>query len=260
MVDMPPKLIVADIGNTTVHFGLCGDGRVLREDRVTVEDLSRGLGPRTILEDLGEGSVGDVVMATVNPPARAPFASWSRGVFGRVPKEVGREIAVPIRVEVDRPEEVGIDRLLNALSAYERCRRACIVVDFGTAITLDAVSEEGAYVGGAIAPGLRLAARALWSQAALIPPVEIHPLDSPIGKNTDDAVRIGVIQGALGLVERLVHRMEPALGGAPEVVATGGDAELIAHLSESIREVIPQLTLDGIRIAYERHRGEGAGG
>lgn len=251
-------LVVADIGNTTVHLGLCGEDGILGEERLTAEEIFRGKRPGTVLDGVELGELRAVVMATVNPSLRSPFADWSRRVTGIAPEEVGREIPVGIRAEVDCPEEVGIDRLLNALSAYERYRQAVIVVDFGTAITLDGVSSEGTYVGGAIAPGLRLAAQALWDGAALIPPVEILPTDGAIGRSTAEAVRIGVIQGALGLVERLVGRMGPTLGETPRVVATGGDADLIAPLSSSIQEIVPDLTLDGIRIAYQRHRaGEG---
>lgn len=253
-------LIVADIGNTTVHLGLCDEGAIVRDDRVAVEGLGRGERPPAIVDALGRGTNFSVVMATVNPPARSPFANWSREVLGVSPLEVGRDIPVPIPVRVERPGDVGVDRLLNALSAYDRIGGACIVVDFGTAITLDVVAPDGAYVGGAIAPGLRLSAQALWDRAALIPPVEIVPTEAAIGQSTDEAVRIGVIQGALGLVDRLLGRVGSALGGDPRVVATGGDAELIAGLSDCIDEVIPRLTLDGIRIAWERSdRGEAIG-
>ena len=249
-------LIVADIGNTTVHLGLCDEKGIARVDGVSVDDLARGKGPESILDGVDRGAIRAVVMATVNPPARALFADWSRDALGVLPLEVGRDVPVPIEVKVDRPEEVGIDRLLNGFSAYHRYGQACIVVDFGTAITLDAIDRDGAYVGGAIAPGLRLSAKARWDRAALIPPVDIAQTDAAIGRTTKEAVRIGVIQGALGLVERLVRRMGPVLGSSPRVVATGGDADLIAEMSESIQEVAPNLTLEGIRIAYERSLGD----
>ena len=245
-------LIVADIGNTTAHLGLCDAGKVVRDARLPVDILPKGERPEGILGGLEPESIGAVVMATVNPPARALFSNWSRRVLGLLPKEVGVDIPIPIPVRVKKPSDVGIDRLLNALSAFDRYGRSCIVVDFGTAITLDAVSSDGAYVGGAIAPGLRLSAKALWDRAALIPPVDIVATDQAIGRSTEEAVRIGVIQGALGLVDRLVGRMGPALGGDPKVVATGGDADLIASLSGCIEEVVPCLTLEGIRITYGR--------
>ncbi|MCZ6603369.1 MAG: type III pantothenate kinase [Planctomycetota bacterium] len=245
-------LIVADIGNSTVHVGLCRDGKIVRMARARMDEIARGDGALSIVDGLEAGEIRATVMATVNPAARGAFIDWSRKAVGLVPEEIGGKNPVPIRAEVDRPEEVGVDRLLNALSAFERYGGPCIVVDFGTAITLDGVSSEGAYVGGAIAPGLRLSAEALWDRAAMIPPVEIRSTHEAIGRNTETAVRIGVIQGAVGLVDRLVRRMKPVLGGEARVIATGGDADLVAPLSEVIGEVIPELTLDGLRIAYER--------
>ena len=250
-------ILVADIGNSTAHMGIWHGEELLREVRAGVENLSHGRGPEGLIVDRNGGGVEAVVVASVNPRVGPGFAQWAQGATGMAPLEVGVEIALPIPVQVDRPGEVGVDRVVNAAAAYRRCQGAAIVVDFGSAVTLDVVSAEGAYVGGVIAPGARLSVRALSERTALIPPLEIQPTDARIGKSTEEAVRIGITYGFAGLVDRLVRHVREALGGQPRIFGTGGDAEWIAPRSEEIEEVIPHLTLEGIRIAYERHLGGG---
>jgi type III pantothenate kinase len=164
---------------------------------------------------------------------------------------VTTEIKTGVRVLIDYPAEAGADRILNALAAHRLYSGPAIVIDFGTATTFDAVSAEGDYVGGAIAPGLGIAAEALFSRTAKLPRIELTAPPAAIGRNTVHAMQSGLILGYVGLIEGLVGRIRAELGGRAKVIATGGLAPLLAHETSIIETVDPMLTLEGLRLIYE---------
>jgi type III pantothenate kinase len=167
---------------------------------------------------------------------------------------VGPGIKTGMPIHYDNPREVGADRIVNAVAAYERYHQACIVVDFGTATTFDAISREGDYLGGAIAPGIGIAAEALFSRASKLYRVEIAPPQRAIGANTGAAMQSGIFFGYVGLVEGLVARFRKELGDDMKVIATGGLAEVVARETRVIQHVDPWLTLEGLRLVFEMNR------
>jgi type III pantothenate kinase len=173
--------------------------------------------------------------------------------FGIAPLVVGPGIKTGMPILYDSPREVGADRIVNAVAAFEAYGGPAIVVDFGTATTFDAVSGRGEYMGGIIAPGIGIAAEALFERTAKLPRIDIAKPKSVVGKNTVASMQAGLFYGYLGLVEGIVTRMREEMGGEPVVLATGGLAHLILSESRLIHHVDPLLTLTGLRIIYERN-------
>jgi type III pantothenate kinase len=246
-------LLAADIGNTHVHLGLFrGEALVatgkLRTDRIGDIDAewARFAGAH------GVDGVGGAIVCSVNPKVKIPFCHWVARTFGRRPLVVGENLKLDLPVRVESPDEVGADRVVNAYAALRIIGRGPIVIaDFGTAITFDVVSAEGAYVGGAICPGVRTAARALEQQTALLPFVHVQKTASAIGRNTIDAINGGLYHGFMGLVDALCERIAKELNAVPRFLATGGDAALFADGSRHLKDVRPDLTLVGLRLAFE---------
>jgi type III pantothenate kinase len=242
---------VADIGNTRAHLAAFESGVIVARAAV------RGGRPAPEVEsDLEpfaaslKGPVARAAIASVNPKMTALLARWVRERLGIDPLIVGETLRPKIALEVDAPERVGADRLMNALWAARTFPgRAVVVVDFGTAISFSVVSPKGAFVGGAIAPGLGTQARALAERTAQLPLVQVSSLPRAIGQNTAAAIDSGIYWGAVGLVEALASRMEPLLGERPLVIATGGDAPLVAAGSARIERVAPDMTLEGVHLA-----------
>jgi type III pantothenate kinase len=257
-------LLAADIGNTNVHLGLFEGDRLVATakfagDRVTELDEEwarfRGAGAGDPIEG--------AVVCSVNPKSKIPFCHWVARRFGARPKVVGEDLRLPIELRVDAKDEVGADRIVNAFAAWRLlgpgeaegpAGAPIVIADFGTAITLDVVSGRGEYLGGAIAPGFQTAARALSSQTALLPYVKVTPADHAIGRNTIDAMRAGLYFGLIGLVDALCERVAAELPRPPRWLATGGDAPMVAERSRFLRDVRPNLTLDGLRLGWEAAR------
>jgi type III pantothenate kinase len=243
-------LLCADLGNTCVTFGLFDGENLLKQWRVGIDDFAE---LDTLWDEKDLPAPDAVVVASVRPDAYELLVAWMRRKFSLMPVTVGREVKVDMPVLLKKPEEVGSDRLMNALAGYRRVGGPLIVIDFGSAVTFDVVSAEGEYMGGAIAPGIRLSAQALAEKTALLP--EVRPQARPpiIGKSTRGAIASGLYHGFLGLVSEVVKRISEDLGSRPRVIATGGDAEFIAPEAPEIEETIPDLTLQGLRIAYDEY-------
>lgn len=253
-------LFVIDVGNTNTVVGifdgdlLVNHWRLISKER-TADEL--GVYLLTLLGTAGisPSSIDGAVLSSVVPPVDAAFVQGVRRYFGVECLRVSPAIDLGIEVAYGAPHEVGADRLVNAVAGAARYGTPLVIVDFGTAITVDVVSNEGAYLGGAIAPGLVTSMEALFGKTAKLPKVGLDAPGSPIGKNTMESIKAGVIFGNAGLVDSLVERIWTELGTEAHVVATGGHAEAIAEHSRTIRSVDPWLTLDGLKMIYDRNRG-----
>ncbi len=252
-------LLAIDIGNTNIAIGLHRAGtwayhwrvqtvvdRMPDEYAVLVHDLLR-------VEKLPLEAVERAVLSSVVPPLTATVAEVVGRLFSLDPLVVGPGVRTGIRIRTDNPTEVGADLVANAVAAYERFRTNCIAIDFGTALTFTAIREPGDLLGVAIAPGLAVAAEALAHHTAQLCSVQLLPPPASIGRNTIHSIQSGVVLGYGGLVETLVTRMQQELGGAAEVIATGGTASLVAPLVKRIDHVDPWLTLEGLRIIADRN-------
>lgn len=252
------NLLAVDIGNTNVHFGLW-DGKAWQVSwrARTVPDkmpdeyaslLRNFLGS----SNLGFESIQAVVIASVVPPLTPGFIELVKRYMHVEPLVVTHQTRTGIRVEVDQPAQVGPDRIVNAAAVKVLYGGPAIVIDFGTATTFDVISKDGAYVGGAISPGIGLAHDALVSRTARLHKVDLIPPPNPIGTNTIHAMQSGIFWGYVALVEGLVTRIKAAMNEPDvKIIATGGLAPLFSEHTQVIDTIAPELTLDGLRIIYE---------
>ncbi len=257
-------LLTLDVGNTNTVLGvftpageLAAHWRVTTQRTQTVDEYGVLFLNLFAMRGLAAGDVSAVVISSVVPPLDSTLREVSERYFRTKPLLVEPGVRTGIALRVDNPSEVGADRVSNCVAAYARCQTACIVVDFGTATTFDVVSPAGEFLGGAIAPGLGISADALFSRAARLGRVELKRPAKAIGTNTVTNLQSGMFFGYLGLVDGILERMLAELaadGTQPIVIATGGLATLIAPESRFIAEVVPMLTLDGLRLIYERNR------
>ncbi|HRI50691.1 MAG TPA: type III pantothenate kinase [Pseudomonadota bacterium] len=205
----------------------------------------------------GERGISAGILATVVPPVLAAFQRLFQRYLNLDPVIVGPGTRTGMPILYDNPREVGADRIINAVAAYERYRSGCLVVDFGTATTFDVVTPKGEYLGGAIAPGIGISADALFHAAAKLPRVELLRPRSVIGKNTVSSMQSGLVYGYVGLVDGIVERMRAEVDFPLRVVATGGLAALLARDSRTIEDCDEMLTLTGLRIIYDREQRRG---
>ena len=205
-------------------------------------------------EGVESKAISGIVIASVVPPIDWILRQFCERYFQQKPLFIEPGIKTGLPILTDNPSEVGADRVANSVGAFEKYGGPCIVVDFGTATNFDVVSQKGEFLGGAIAPGLNISAEALFARAARLPRVEIKKPAKVIGTNTIDNLQIGLFYGHIGLVDSILERMIAKLGAETKCVATGGLAHLIAGESKYIAEVNDMLTLDGLRIIYERNR------
>lgn len=239
------RLLAVSLGNSAVSFGLFQGDRLAGSGKVALGELDR------LAESLPEGAADAAVLASVAPSRNQTVCEIVRSRFAISPLLLGRDLAVPIPVLCRDPEQVGVDRLVNGLAAYARVQDAVIIVDAGTAITVDVVSEPGEFLGGAIAPGLRTGARALELAAEQLPCVSVARPERAIGRDTEAAIRAGLYWGAVGMVERILKEQVAESGGAPVIIATGGDGGILADEIAEIEFFLPDLALEGIRLAWE---------
>ena len=254
-------LLVVDVGNTQTHFGGVRDGEVIERWRFatdrssTSDELGAALRNLLALRGLGFEDVDASALSSTVPELAPEWVEMARRYLGHEMLVVGPGVKTGMPIRTDNPRELGADRLVNAVAAWARFGRACIVVDFGTAITYDVVSGEGEYVGGIISPGLEISLEALSRRAAKLPQVELGEPRALIGKTTADAVRSGIVYGFAGQVDGIVGRLREELGAEVPVIATGGLAHhLVPSFTESIDAVDDLLTLEGLRLIWELNR------
>jgi len=253
-------LIVVDVGNTNTVFGvyrgeeLIEVFRLSTERQRTADEYSALLLPLFDQAGLEPSQAQGVVISSVVPPLHPTLEQLARRMFGQEPLliEPGVKTGMPIRY--DNPTEVGADRIVNSVAAIERYGAPVVVVDFGTATTFDIVNRAGEYVGGIIAPGIGISAEALFAQASRLYRVDVRKPPELIGRNTAGAMQAGIYYGYIGLVDGILERLLGEVTGLEQIVATGGQAQLIASGSRFIRTVDPQLTLIGLKKIYERNR------
>ncbi|WP_410615676.1 type III pantothenate kinase [Amycolatopsis sp. lyj-109] len=253
-------LLTVDVGNTNIVLGLwsghelVGDWRMRTDARITADELA--LTVRGLLGPHADAVSGISALSTVPAVLRELRVMLGR-YYARVPKIVVEPgVRTGVALLVDNPKEVGADRLVNTLAAHHLHSTACVVVDFGTSTNVDAISARGEFLGGAFAPGIEISVDALALRAAALRKVELVPPRSVIGKNTVECLQSGILYGFAGQVDGLVRRIvrELAPGGEKvAVLATGGLAPLVLDESETITDHVPELTLLGLRLAYERN-------
>jgi type III pantothenate kinase len=254
-------LLAIDVGNTQTHIGMFrGDELVehwrLHTDRdATADTLATNLANLLALRDLGFGDVDAAIVSAVVPALGHEYEALSGRYLDDALYSVGPDLKIGMPIRMDNPHEVGADRLVNAVAAYERCGGACVVADFGTSTNFDVVSPEGEYIGGVLAPGVEISIEALASRAARLFKVDLEPPQQVIGKNTVAALQSGVIYGFAGQVDAIVRRVREELGEEATAFATGGLAAPIVPFCEEIDETDDLLTLTGLRLIWERNRG-----
>jgi type III pantothenate kinase len=251
-------LLAVDVGNTQTHLGaFAGEGlvehwRMQTRSGMTGDELGERIGGFFALSEMSLGDVDAVVVSSVVPPLGSQYERMTARYLEAECLTIGPGVKTGMPIRIENPLEVGADRLVNAIAAYERFGGACVVVDFGTGINIDAVSAAGEYLGGAIGPGLEISLTALIDRAARISRIELDEPASAIGRSSRAAISSGFIFGFAGMIDGVVRRIERELP-EPDLLATGGLAHTIVPHTETIEEVDDLLTLTGLRLIHERN-------
>jgi type III pantothenate kinase len=253
-------LLVIDIGNTNTVLGvfdgncLAADWRLETKQRQTADEygiLARNL---FALAEMEVSRIQHIVIASVVPPLNSVLEQMALKYFKLKPLFVEPGVKTGMPVLYDSPADVGADRIVNAVAAYDKYGGPAIVVDFGTATTFDAISAKGEYLGGVITPGPGISAEALFARTARLPRVEIKAPAKVIGTSTVGSIQSGLYYGYIGMIDGILERMLRELGAKTKIIATGGYASLIGSGSSRIQQIDPNLTLEGLRLIYERNR------
>lgn len=252
-------LLAIDAGNTNISLGVFQDAELLATWRLATDPLRTadeyGIQLRNLfeIEGLNFKKLEAIIVACVVPHLEKTLEWLSDRYFQLTPVFVNHVTGTGLKILYDEPSELGADRIVDAAAAVAKYGAPCIVVDFGTATTFNAVNAQHEYLGGIIAPGLKTAANALFSRAAKLPHVEIERPDNVIGTSTVAAMQSGLYYGYAGLIGGLIERVREEMGGSPKVIATGGLAPLMGHVA--LFDIVdPILTLDGLRLIYERNK------
>lgn len=252
MIDEIPSVLACDVGNSAIHFAHVQGDDVTEVQVCRIGELS-AIGPKlaALWEPLSEPR--KIVAASVNPSGLKALEAAVMEHIGQPVLAIGRDLPLPIATDLPHPESIGIDRLCAAVAAYDRLGVACVVADFGTAITIDCVSETGVFLGGAILPGLAMGADNLHTRTAQLPLVQLTNPDWVFGKDTRQAIVGGLVFGARGALKELVESYATELGHWPVVILTGGDATLVCPDLEHfgiVQAIVPDLVLRGVAMAY----------
>lgn len=254
-------ILVIDVGNTNTVLGLYRDEKLLDFWRISTDTSKTSDEYGMLIKQLfvhhnySFDDMEALIISSVVPPLMYTLEHMTRKYFNKEPLIVGPGIKTGMNIKIDNPKEVGADRIVNAVAGFELYGGPLIIVDFGTATTYCAISKSGEYLGGAISPGIRISMDALYEKTAKLPRVELIKPESVICKNTIASIQSGVIYGYIGQVDYIVRRMKKELGADNvKVIATGGLSKLIASESETIDVVNGLLTLEGLRIIYDRNK------
>jgi len=254
-------LLVMDVGNSNTVLGVYETTRLIAHWRLTtvrnrtVDEY--GILARNLLSlaSIEASEIDGLIIASVVPPLNGVLEEMARTYFKLRPLFVEPGVKTGMPILYDNPQEVGADRIVNGVAAFERCKSAAIVVDFGTATTFDAISAKGEYLGGAIAPGLSISAEALFERAARLPRVDIRRPPAVIGRNTTHSLQAGLFHGYVALVQGILEKFRLELPAPVRTIGTGGlVVPLEAELKTMLDELDPNLTLEGLRIIFERNR------
>ena len=254
-------LFALDVGNSQTVCGIFKTSRLLYHWRVktdrekTADELAAGFLPLFALHNIQFIDINAVIIASVVPTQQQAWQEFSTRYAECTPLLVnGQSLVTGIKIVTDNPVEVGADRLVNAVAAFARYGKSCIVVDFGTAITCDCISAAGEYLGGAIMPGINISLDALATRTAKLPRIDISvPPQKAIGANTEEAIKSGLLFGYGAMVDGLIKKLSAEFTDTPQVIATGGMSELLGPYTESIQAVDPMLTLKGLAILHEKN-------
>jgi len=253
-------LLVVDIGNTNIVFGVYDNSQLINHWRLstalqkTVDEYAILLNSLLYIEKIKLSEIDSVIISCVVPPLLIPFELVCKKYIGVKPLIVEPGIKTGMPILYENPQEVGADRIVNAVAGYEKHKKALIVVDFGTATTFDYITPKGEYAGGAIAPGIMISMEALFERASKLPRVELIRPKGVIGKNTVHAMQSGITYGYVSLVDGIVTRIKEEVKTNPYVIATGGLSVFVYKESSTIDEVDEFLTLRGLKILYEKNK------
>jgi len=255
-------LLVVDVGNTQTHFGAYDGDELVEHWRFatvresTSDELGAALRSLLALRELGFEDIDASIVSSTVPVLRPEWTAMAARYLGHAMPVVGPGVRTGMPIRIDNPRELGADRLVNAVAAYDTVGGPVIVVDLGTALTFDIVSADGEYVGGIISPGVEISLEALTARAAAIPKIDLDPPRALIGKSTADAVRSGVVYGFASQVDGMITRLRAELGASTRAIATGGLAPAIVPFCETLDEIDDLLTLRGLRLIWERNQVE----
>ncbi|HUG81721.1 MAG TPA: type III pantothenate kinase [Bryobacterales bacterium] len=256
-------LFAVDVGNTNLTLGVYRSGDWVADWRLKT-DTSQSVDGWGVLfrnlfslANLSIREVNGIIIASVVPSLDASLKQMAERYFDAHPLFVDHDLDTGMLVKTDHPAEVGADRIVNSVAAYAMLGGPCISVDFGTAITFDCVSAAGEYIGGAICPGIGISSEALFRRTARLPQIDVREPASVIGASTVTMLQSGLYYGTLGMVDSILERMLRVLGENTKIVATGGQARVICPGSRYIRQIEDNLTLDGLRLIWDRHTARG---
>ena len=251
---LPPTILAINIGNTITTAGLVREQQVDPVISVETRELD-SIGPQLagLWEQVSDPSHARVVIGSVVANRVEPLCRIIMDVTSQDALVIRRDLPLPMELDVENPDTVGIDRICGAAAAYHRLHHACVIADIGTAMTVNVVNDDGVFLGGAILPGPHTAAQSLAEHTAALPKIQLRRPEHHIGRNTEEAILSGVVYGTVGALRELTERYATEMGRWPQLVVTGGGANLVADLCEFVDNVVPHLTLMGIALAWQKN-------